>query len=305
MSTKKIFLASSAELKDDRREFESLILRQNNAWVRQGAYLELVVWEDFFDGMSQTRLQDEYDKAVRDSDIFVMLFSTKVGKYTEEEFETAFGQFKATNKPFIFVYFRDTQISTATVNERDMMSLFAFRTKLTELGHFPTVYKDIGDLKYHFDQQLDKLVKSGFIELSKDTSTVPATPAPPAAPMPYLAYGSWTLHDATDGMGQNWSNSVLKFTSQTVAPEGLLLRGSFTWRMNNVLMGTEVVAGYYIAATREIDLEGESVSDPIELAVGSYSIHLSDDGRELRDGRWGSSAQMAEPGSPGRWEATR
>jgi hypothetical protein len=106
MKTKKIFLASSSELREDRREFESVVGRQNNDWVRQGVFLELVIWEDFFDGMSQTRLQDEYNKAVRESDIFVMLFSTKVGKYTEEEFETAFGQFKATNKPFIFTYSR-------------------------------------------------------------------------------------------------------------------------------------------------------------------------------------------------------
>ena len=306
MKTKRIFLASSSELKDDRREFESLVGRQNNDWVRHGAYLELIIWEDFFDGMSQTRLQDEYDKAVRECDIFVMLFSTKVGKYTEEEFETAFGQFKATNKPFIFTYFKDTQISTAAANESDLMSLWAFRKKLSALGHFPTVYKDAGDLKYHFDQQLDKLVASGFIELALERSRTPEVPQPqPAPPMPYLAYGSWTLRSAIDEMGLNWSNSVLKFSSQQPAPEGLLLRGTFTWRLNNELVGTENVAGYYIAATRQLTFEGESVTNPERLAVGSYSAYLSVDERSLNDGRWGSTAQALEAGSPGRWEASR
>ncbi|PYJ70272.1 MAG: hypothetical protein DME76_06060 [Verrucomicrobia bacterium] len=65
MKTKKIFLASSSELKEDRQEFESFVSRQNNDWIRQGVYLELVIWEDFFDAISQTRLQDEYNKAVR------------------------------------------------------------------------------------------------------------------------------------------------------------------------------------------------------------------------------------------------
>jgi hypothetical protein len=51
-------------------------------------------------------MQDEYNKAVHESDIFVTLFCTKVGKYREEEFETAFGQFKATNKALIFTYFK-------------------------------------------------------------------------------------------------------------------------------------------------------------------------------------------------------
>ena len=43
MKTKKIFLASSSELKEDRQEFEVFVSRQNNEWVRQGAYLELVI----------------------------------------------------------------------------------------------------------------------------------------------------------------------------------------------------------------------------------------------------------------------
>src|SRR5688572_20695496 len=160
MKTTKIFLASSSELKADRQEFESFVSRQNNEWVRKGMYLELVIWEDFFDGISQTRLQDEYNKAIRDCDLFVMLFSTKVGPYTQEEFETAFGQFKETNKPFIFTYFKDTQVSTATADETELMSLWAFKKRLKALGHFPTIYMGIGDLKHHFSQQLDKLVDS-------------------------------------------------------------------------------------------------------------------------------------------------
>ena len=47
-----------------------------------------------------------------------MLFFTKVGQYTEEEFEAAIGQFKATNKPFIFTYFKDAEITTAQPTKR-------------------------------------------------------------------------------------------------------------------------------------------------------------------------------------------
>jgi len=101
MQTKKLFLASSSELQEDRKEFEIFINRKNKEWVSQGGFIELIVWEDFLDAVSQTRLQDEYNQAIRECDVFVMLFFTKVGKYTAEEFETAFGQFKATNKPFI------------------------------------------------------------------------------------------------------------------------------------------------------------------------------------------------------------
>lgn len=173
MNKRKIFLASSSELVDDRRQFEIFINRKNKAWVDKGMFLELVIWEDFLDAVSQTRLQDEYNRAIRDCDLFVMLFFTKVGKYTEEEFETAFGQFKATNRPFIFTYFKDAPISTGALDE-SVLSLLQFKKKLSELGHFYTVYKNIEDLQLKFGQQLDKLTDTGFIEFNPEKSDTPA-----------------------------------------------------------------------------------------------------------------------------------
>jgi hypothetical protein len=175
MDTKRIFLASSSELKEDREQFEIFINRKNKDWVAKGVFLELIVWEDFLDAVSQTRLQDEYNEAIRECDLFVMLFCTKVGQYTEEEFETAFKHFKSTNKPFIFTYFKDAQISIGTANKRDLMSLWAFQEKLDALGHFYTCYKSIDEVKFHFNRQLDKLAANGFIEFkpNQDEATPP------------------------------------------------------------------------------------------------------------------------------------
>lgn len=306
MRINKIFLASSHELREDRQEFEIFINRKNKDWIGRDVFLELIVWEDFLDAVSQTRLQDEYNKTIRECDVFVMLFFTKVGKYTEEEFETAFGQFKATNKPLIYTYFKDAQVSIGSADESDLMSLFAFKKKLAKLGHFISVYKSIDDLKYKFDQQLDKLAASGSITLKPESSTKSRTSLQAQhAMMPYLAYGSWTLRDAIDDDGLDWSNSVLKFTSQQPVPEGLLLRGTFTWRLNNEVVGTEEITGHYLALTRQLTFEGEIVSKPERLAVGSYSAFLSADERELNEGRWGSTAQTREAGTPGRWGASR
>jgi hypothetical protein len=177
MSTKKIFLASSSELKEDREQFEIFVNRRNKDWAAKGVFLHLDVWEDFLDAMSQTRLQDEYNKAIRECDLFVMLFFTKVGQYTAEEFETAFKQFKATGKPFVFTYFKDAQISTGSANEDDLMSLFAFKKKLAALGHFYTAYKNIEELQLKFGQQLDKLAAGGFIEFKPDKDCSPASGA--------------------------------------------------------------------------------------------------------------------------------
>ena len=178
MLTKRIFLASSSELLEDRKEFEIFISRKNKDWVDKGIFLELVIWEDHLDVLSKTRLQDEYNKAIQACDIFVMLFHTKVGQYTEEEFDTAFGQFKVTNRPFILTYFKAVEITIDSANEDDLASLLAFKKKLKELGHFYTRYANADVLKYHFNQQLDKLAANGFIELKWNKSETDAANSP-------------------------------------------------------------------------------------------------------------------------------
>jgi len=157
MIKKKIFLASSSELKTDREQFEIFINRRNKVLIDKGVFLELILWEDFLDAMSVTRLQDEYNKAIRECDIFLMLFCTKVGMYTEEEFTTAFGQFEASKKPRVFTYFKKSDVPTTELNRDDVQSLWRFQDKLKNLGHFPTIYNNIEDLQLQFTQQLEKL----------------------------------------------------------------------------------------------------------------------------------------------------
>ncbi len=153
----KIFLASSSELKADREQFEIFINRQNNQLIDTGVFLKLNLWEDFIDAMSQTRLQDEYNQVVRQCDIFVSLLCTKVGKYTAEEFEVAFGQFRKTGKPLVYTYFKNTPINTEEITD-EINSLLDFKKKLKTLNHFRTVYKNIEDLQLQFKNQLGKIL---------------------------------------------------------------------------------------------------------------------------------------------------
>ncbi|MEM8677252.1 MAG: hypothetical protein AAGF83_25855 [Cyanobacteria bacterium P01_G01_bin.67] len=154
MKTIKIFLASSSELESDRREFEIFINRKNKEYIKKDLFLELLLWEDFIDAMSATRLQDEYNKAVADCDIFVSLFHTKVGKYTEEEFLKALETFKANGKPLIYTYFNQAKVEITP----QIVSLLDFQKKLSDLGHFYTKYDNIDDLKYKFSEQLIKVL---------------------------------------------------------------------------------------------------------------------------------------------------
>jgi len=158
---KKVFLASSEELVPDRREFEIFIGRKNKSWIDQGVFIDLIVWEDFLDALGPHGLQQEYNRAIRACDLFVMLFWTRVGRYTEEEFDTAFGQFQATRKPFVFTYYKDAPLPPGGCVDS---SLAAFQAKLKALGHYQTRYSNTEGLLHHFAGQLDKLVAKGFIE---------------------------------------------------------------------------------------------------------------------------------------------
>ena len=153
-----IFLASSSELKEDREQFEILINRKNNQYIDKGVFLKLVIWEDFLDAMSATRLQDEYNNAIRECDIVISLFKTKVGQYTEEEVMTAYETCKEKNKPLIFTYFKEAQINISQVNLENLQSLQDFQDQLSNFGHFYTPYNSIEDLKFKFGEQLIKLI---------------------------------------------------------------------------------------------------------------------------------------------------
>jgi hypothetical protein len=170
MKTIKVFLASSAELKEDREQFEIWIYRKCKEWMTtHKLFLHLEIWEDFIDAMSATSLQDEYNKAIKNCDIFIMLLFTKVGKYTEIEFSTAFGHFQETQKPFIFTYFKDVPITVSEINE-NIVSLLQFKKRLNDLGHFCSVYKNIEDLKLQINNQFEKLYIKDFKKMVKAES---------------------------------------------------------------------------------------------------------------------------------------
>lgn len=156
MQIKQIFLASSSELKDDREAFQMMIAQLNEDWILKGFFFKLVIWEDFIDAMSKDGLQKEYNKAIRDCDMFVLLFKKKVGAFTAEEFEAAFGAMQEGGRPQIYTYFKDTMVLTGEIDE-SIISMLEFKKKLRSLKHYVTRYTSAEDLMWQFSRQLGKL----------------------------------------------------------------------------------------------------------------------------------------------------
>ena len=159
--TIQIFLASSSELRDERDAFDLYVRQQNDRLRQMGFYLKVIRWENFLDAMSESRLQVDYNTAVCNCDIFLSLFKTKTGTFTEEEFNVAYQKFKTSGKPSIYTYFLQPVVIADESMSKALTSLWDFKAKLKNLGHYPTECTSIEDLKLQFRNQLDLLINDG------------------------------------------------------------------------------------------------------------------------------------------------
>jgi GTPase SAR1 family protein len=157
LRTIRIFLASSDELRADRDDFDLYFQHLNKEFFGRGLRIGIDRWEFSSDAMSRMRLQDEYNKKVEAADIFVSLFETKVGKFTEEEFDVAWRSFKDKGSPRIFTYFKKAYVPADPCSLPGLTTLERFQTKLKDAGHYWTPYETAEHLKRHFREQLAKL----------------------------------------------------------------------------------------------------------------------------------------------------
>ncbi len=137
------------------------------------------------------------------------------------------------------------------------------------------------------------------------TPTSPLAPSASITPIPNLTFGAWSIVNSIDEAGTDFSGSTLKFISQREVAGGMEATGFFEWRSENQVLGREYVVANFDAATRHIFIEGKSVECPTgRLAIGSYSVRVSDDGRQLLDGTWGDTPGN-QHGIFGKWQARR
>ena len=106
-----IFIGSSiTEFKEERMELENFIHRLSNDFEdRYNTRIIPVVCEAFDTAMALTRKQDEYNEAIKNSDMCFFLFYTRAGEYTVEEFRKAVETFRQNNRPKVYVYFKQLQ----------------------------------------------------------------------------------------------------------------------------------------------------------------------------------------------------
>ena len=104
----KFFLASSIELSTERDTIELLIKRKNSVLIDEGIFLDVIHWEELLQSYRGDRIQDYFNEVLSSCDVIIVLFHSKVGKFTKEEFNIAFERFRNGENPrYIFVYFKE------------------------------------------------------------------------------------------------------------------------------------------------------------------------------------------------------
>lgn len=139
----KIFLGSSiVEFERERQDIENFLYRISRDFEkRYNVSIEPLLCENFDDAYTKIRKQEEYNKIVRESDMCVFIFFTKVGEYTHEEFEVARKKFEETGKPKIYTYFKTVNDGTVEQSVQDFMTELdsAFQHYYGNFEHIDTV----------------------------------------------------------------------------------------------------------------------------------------------------------------------
>jgi tetratricopeptide (TPR) repeat protein len=149
----KIFLASSVvEFENERKDLGDYIRTLNDCYIKQGIYFELTICEDLSNAIAAERKQEEYNKKIRESQYFYVLFGKDVGAYTVEEFEVALKQFRETGAPHIYTYFyqlAEEESISKTVTD--------FRERLDrEIGHYYSLFSHLDSVKLNILLELTR-----------------------------------------------------------------------------------------------------------------------------------------------------
>lgn len=103
MKTYRIFLASSSELSLERDLATAAIADFVSLHPEHKANFQVIKWENFAATFEDARKQDQYNNSIPTCDLFLMLFWTKVGRYTNEEFDFAQKSLSVNKKPLLFL----------------------------------------------------------------------------------------------------------------------------------------------------------------------------------------------------------
>jgi internalin A len=152
-----IFLASSKELSEEREKIEQALGRKKESFRKLGFSVELLIWEDGKHIGKSLRSQDNYNLEIEQCNLFAMIFYSKVGKYSLEEFNLANTLFSSNKKPRILVFQKNLDLPK-NLEKADANSRYDFLEHLNKIEHFPTLFENSDKLTNELEVAINKLL---------------------------------------------------------------------------------------------------------------------------------------------------
>ncbi len=120
-----IFVASSGELKEERKELIHIINSINKIFAH--LKLEVIEWEtDLESGSYQKEnIQEEINPMLEKSQIVIVIFHSKIGKFTSEEYNLAIGK-----KKKVFLYFKEGFTTKDPIKSKNHQEVLEFRDRV-------------------------------------------------------------------------------------------------------------------------------------------------------------------------------
>lgn len=99
MKNKRVFIASSSELKRERMVIVDFLQDLNDDVYAQGIRYKPVLWEYMDSSMGEKHKEAEYLEKLRQCEICLVLFWRTLGEYTKEELDVAVEEMAAGRLP--------------------------------------------------------------------------------------------------------------------------------------------------------------------------------------------------------------
>ena len=164
LTKKRIFLASGADLVKERDAVELVIQRKNVEFIEKNLFLEVVRWEQLRQDFGENGAQEHYSLEINKSDIVIILFYKRVGKYTKVEFDLAYNLFKEGQKPrHLYAYFKKWMVPSDQIDV-DIIEVRKLRSDISNDEQIFIDFESIPELQYSVSQQLDLLIKQFVYE---------------------------------------------------------------------------------------------------------------------------------------------
>ncbi|MDD2698456.1 MAG: DUF4062 domain-containing protein [Arcobacteraceae bacterium] len=138
----RIFIASSGDLSEERKNLK--ILCYDNDYTP-------ILWEDLDQSITIEKFQERInEEELKESDIVIFMIKSRLGKYTQEEFEESYNELgRRINR--IYVYF--FEIDNNQIDKRELRKILNLQAFLEDEGKLYHEVKDFQELENHFLKQ--------------------------------------------------------------------------------------------------------------------------------------------------------